>query len=85
MKPNQTVLVFKQLMVNTTPQILVGILPKVIACDCEKLPLGLAPPTIRILPFPPSSDGINVQVWPTLTPGALPLGIKEYLLKSKHF
>lgn len=60
-------------------------LPRFMICECEKLPLGLAPPTIRILPFPPSSDGINVQVWPTLTPGALPLGIKEYLLTTKQF
>lgn len=57
----------------------VFVLPKLMVCECEKLPLGLAPPTIRIRPLPPSSDGINEQVWPTLTPGALPLGIREYL------
>lgn len=60
-------------------------LPKSMVWECEKLPPGLAPPTIRILPFPSSPDGINVQVWPTLTPGALPLGIKEYLLTAKQF
>lgn len=59
--------------------------PRFMICEWEKLPLGLAPPTMRMLPFPPSSDGINVQVWPTLTPGALPLGIKEYLLTTKQF
>lgn len=52
-------------------------------CECEKLPLGLAPPTISIVPFPSSLEGINVHVWPTLTPGALPLGIKEYLSTAK--
>ena len=59
--------------------------PKFMAWDSEKLPLGLAPPTITILPFLSSSDGIKVQVWPTLTPGALPLGIKEYLWAEKQF
>lgn len=59
-------------------------LPKLMVCECVKLPLGLAPPTIIIVPFPSSTDGINVQVWPTLTPGALPLGINEYLLKTKR-
>lgn len=61
------------------------VLPKSMAWDSEKLPLGLAPPTITILPFLSSSDGINMQVWPTLTPGALPLGIKEYLWTDKQF
>lgn len=37
-------------------------LPKLIILESEKLPLGLAPPTIRILPFPPSPEGINTQV-----------------------
>lgn len=59
-------------------------LPRFIMYECEKLPLGLAPPTIKILPFPPSSDGMKVQVWPTLTPGAAPPGIKEYLLIRKQ-
>lgn len=59
-------------------------LPKLMVSEWEKLPLGFAPPTIRILPFPPSLDGINVQVWPTLTPGALPLGMNEYLLTGKQ-
>lgn len=59
------------------------ILPKLMVCECEKLPLGLAPPIISIVPFPSSSEGINVHVWPTLTPGALPLGIKEYLSIAK--
>lgn len=67
------------------PKYLLTFLPKLMAYKCEKLPLGLAPPTISILSFPSSPDGINVQVWPTLTPGALPLGIKEYLLTAKQF
>ncbi len=37
-------------------------LPKLIVSECEKLPLGFAPPTIRILPLPPSPDGAKVQV-----------------------
>lgn len=67
----------KKLVVSTKAFIY---LPKLMVCICKKLPLGFAPPTICILPLPSSTDGINVQVWPTLTPGALPLGIKEYLL-----
>lgn len=59
------------------------ILPKLMVCECEKLPLGLAPPTMSIVPFPSSSEGINVHVWPTVTPGALPLGIREYLSIAK--
>lgn len=56
-------------------------LPRSTKNKSEKLPLGFAPPTMMICPFPPSGSrgGRYRALWPTRAQGPSPSGARVYL------